>query len=110
VERPRRPTNLDDAEAGCSGDVGVGGRGENVDDEELDGVDEVVAEGADRDSGGVAGEELRRDAEEELVVLGRVVAADPVDSGSELGGEVDPCEGVGLEPLPWRRRWLQSLC
>jgi len=115
VEPPRRPANLDVAEAGCSGGVGVGGRGENVADEEPDGADEVVAEGADGvdgdgDSGGVAGEELRRDAEEELVVPGRVVAADLVDSGSELGGGVDPCEGVGLEPPPWRRRWLQSLC
>ena len=50
----------------------------------------MVAEGAegvdgDGDGGGVAGEEFRRDAEEELVVPRRVVAPEPVDSGSEFG-------------------------
>lgn len=67
----------------------------------------MVAEGSDgvdcdADAGGVAGEELRCDAEEELVVPCRVTAADFVDSGSELRGGFDPRERVGLEPSPWR--------
>lgn len=75
----------------------------------------MVAEGADgvdgdADAGGFAGEKLRRDAEEELVVPGRVFAADFIDSGSELGIGVDPCESVGLESPPWRCWWLQALC
>lgn len=104
MEPPRRAPDLEGAEAG-RGVVGVGG--EHVADEEAHGADKVVAEGADgvdgdADAGGVAGEKVLCDAEEELVVPGRVVAAELVDACSELGGGVDPRDGVGLKPPPWR--------
>ena len=104
VEPPRRAPDLESAEARrCV--VGVGG--EHIADEEAYGADEVVAEGADSvdgdaDTGGVAGEKIRRNSEEELIVPGRVVAAELVDACSELGGGVDPRDGVGLKPPPWR--------
>ena len=73
------PANLDDIEAKGSS---VGFK-EDVADEEPDGAVEVVTEGAegvDGDGYGVSvtDEELRRDAEEGLVVPCRVVASEPV--------------------------------
>jgi len=111
MEPPRRPPELEGAEArGRHVDVA----GENVADEEPQGADEVVAEGADgvdgnADTGGVAGEKLRRYAEEELVVPGRVVATELVNACSEFRVGVDPRDGVGLETSPRRRRRLQAL-
>lgn len=77
---------------------------EEVADEESDGPDRSVADATDGvdldvDSRGLAGEKLGGDSEEESVVPGRVFASDPVDSGSELGGRVDPGECVRLHSL-----------
>lgn len=63
--------------------------------EESDGADEMVAEvtyGEDLngDGGGLAGEEVRWDFEEEFIVPGRVFSAETVGSGSDLVGRVDP--------------------
>jgi len=111
MEPPRRPPDLEGAEARRRL---VSVAGEDVADEESQRPDEVVAEGADgvdgdADAGGVAGEKLRRHAEEELVVPGWVVAAELVNASSELRVGVDPRDGVGLEPSPRRRRRLQAL-
>lgn len=70
-------------------------------DQKSDGADEVIAESTDGvnldgDGGGLAGEEARRNLEEEPVVPGWVRGSDLVDPGSELVGRVDPGECVGL--------------
>ncbi|KAL1356619.1 hypothetical protein AAHE18_05G197400 [Arachis hypogaea] len=85
VEPPGGTANLKRAEARHSGAAR-----EDVPDEESDGADEVIAEcsngvNGNRDGGSVAGEKLRRDAEEELVVPSRVLTAKTIESGSELG-------------------------
>ncbi|GMN42996.1 hypothetical protein TIFTF001_012200 [Ficus carica] len=86
-----------DLEGGEGRDLGADV--EEVADEESDGPDQRVADATDGvdldvDAGGIAGEELRCDSEEEPVVPGRVLAADLVDAGAELGGGVDPNERV----------------
>ena len=77
---------------------------EEVADEESDGPDRSIADATDGedlnvDSRGLAGKKLGCDSEEESVVPGRVFASDPVDSGSDLGGRVDPGECVSLHSL-----------
>lgn len=107
------------AAAGGASDL-EGGEGRNCGggagaDEEADGADEGVAKEAegvdlDGDGGGIGGKEAGGDPEDELVVPGGVLAADAVDAGAELGGRVDPGNGVGVEAAGCGVSWpLQVL-
>ncbi len=76
-------------------------RGKEVACEESDGPDEMIPEATDgedldRDGGGLAGEEVRSDFEEELVVPGWILASNTVGSGLDLVVRVDPDECIGL--------------
>ncbi|KAK9143907.1 hypothetical protein Syun_013307 [Stephania yunnanensis] len=88
----------------CAGAGGGGGavEVEAVAEEESDGADERIFEepdgvDLDGDGGGIAGEEVGVDAEDELVVPGRVFSADDVDTCADLVRRIDPHDGVGLE-------------
>ncbi|KAG9445699.1 hypothetical protein H6P81_011827 [Aristolochia fimbriata] len=85
------------------GERGDAAAGEEVGaaDEEPDCADEGVPEvpegvDLDGDGGGVGGEEVRGDPEDELVVPGGVFEPDAIDARSELGGGVDQGNGVGV--------------
>lgn len=89
-------------------------RREKVAEEDTDGAEEVVLEDADGedvdgDGGGIAGEEVGVNAEDEFVVPGRVLGSKTIDSGSELGVRVDPCDGVGLEAAESGGRGFEAL-
>lgn len=75
--------------------------GETVAEEQSDGSDERVFEvteciDLDGDGGCVGGDELAGDAEEELVVPGRVFGTDSINSGAQLIGGMNPGKGIGL--------------
>lgn len=90
-----------------------GRRREQAAEKDTDGPDgriteETHAEDLDHEGGGVGPEEVVVDAEDELVVPGRVGAAVSVDAGRQLAPGVRPRHSVGLHAPRYRVQVLRG--